>query len=189
MSTHGYSGFTRWVLGSVAEKVLSTASCPVLIIRSEQPIRKVLIPLDGSSLSELVLEPALELAAGLKAEVTLLRVVEPVDVRDIEYYEQIEHGLGLRMQRDFHDNAEDYLRQLATTHQRTDLKIQTAIEEGATAERVLHFAETRGSDLIAMATHGRSGLQRWMYGSVTEKVMRSGCCSMLIVRPAMHHLN
>lgn len=189
MSTHGYSGITHWVLGSVAEKVLSDAQCPVLIVRSEQPIRRVLIALDGSTLSELALAPALELAAALNAEATLLRVVDPVDMHDIEYYEQIEHGLGLRMQRDFHDSAERYLRDLAATHPHARLNIHTEVEEGSAAERILKFAESHGIDLIAMATHGRSGLQRWMYGSVTQKVMRRGCCSMLIVRPAMHHLS
>jgi nucleotide-binding universal stress UspA family protein len=189
MSTHGHSGITRWILGSVTERVLGHAPCPVLVVRSETPIRKVLIPLDGSTLAELALEPALELATRLGAEAILLRVLEPLDVQEIEYYEHFEQGLGLRMQREFRENAENYLRDMASTYRRPNLSIQTVLEEGLAAERILKFAETRGIDLIAMATHGRSGLRRWMYGSVTEKVMHDGCCSMLIVRPAMHHLN
>jgi nucleotide-binding universal stress UspA family protein len=87
MSSHGYSGITRWMLGSVTEKVLRGAPCPVLAVRAAEPIRKILVTLDGSDLSEQALEPALSLAASLKAEVTLLRVADDITeyaFRDLE---------------------------------------------------------------------------------------------------------
>ncbi len=70
MSTHGYSGFTRWVLGSVTEKVLRGAPCPVLVMRDDRPLDSIMITLDGSHLGELALKPGLELASQVGARVT-----------------------------------------------------------------------------------------------------------------------
>jgi nucleotide-binding universal stress UspA family protein len=78
MSAHGQAGVRPWLLGSVTERVLYGATCPVLLIRSTQPISRIAITLDGSCLAERALQPGLELAAKLGAHVTLLRVNEPV---------------------------------------------------------------------------------------------------------------
>src|SRR5512139_3320695 len=94
MSTHGYSGLTRWVLGSVTEKVLRSAPCPVLAIRAARRPQRVLIALDGSPLSECASEPGLQLAQIFNAEVTLLRCV-PQIVADGELDEH-ERGLSRR---------------------------------------------------------------------------------------------
>jgi len=182
MSTHGYSGITRWVMGSVTEKVLHHAACPVLVARPADSIRKVLISLDGSELSESTLEPGLEVAAGLGAEVTLLRVVERLDAAQRDYLDEMERGLGNRVQQEFYEDAEEYLHDQIKSYRRAGLNIQTAVRDGSAADRILDFAKAQKVDLIAMATHGRTGLRRWVYGSVTEKVLHTGCCSMLIVR-------
>lgn len=94
MSSHGYSGITRWILGSVAEKVLSGAPCPVLVVRSAEPVHRVLIPLDGSELSEQALEPGLAVAAGLGCKVTLLRAVPRVTAGDQGQPDKVEPELG-----------------------------------------------------------------------------------------------
>src|SRR5690606_11649587 len=75
MSSHGYSGVKRWVLGSVAERVLYAAPCPVWVVRGPTPPRHVLVTLDGSPLAERVLLPAMAVARTFGAQVTLLRVV------------------------------------------------------------------------------------------------------------------
>jgi nucleotide-binding universal stress UspA family protein len=182
MSSHGYSGFTRWLLGSVAEKALRIAPCPVLVVRSPEPLRHMLVPLDGSPLSEGALGPALEVAAALGLKVTLLRAVPTVDSSEMEHLNHIERGFGRRVEEELVDAAKEYLQELSRQHSRAGLKLETTVRFEPAAEAILEFAETHAADLIAMATHGRTGLQRWVYGSVTEKVLRGAPHSMLVVR-------
>jgi nucleotide-binding universal stress UspA family protein len=182
MSTHGYSGVTRWIMGSVTERVLSHAPCPVLVIRSDTPLKKMLIPLDGSELSERALAPALSVAAALGAAVTLLRVVREVPTHHVEELDDVERGLGLRVQDELADGARQYLAELVKT--RLPQPVETAVRSGPAPSTILNFVETQGVDVVAMATHGRTGAQRWVYGSVTEKVLRnSHDFAMLVVRP------
>jgi nucleotide-binding universal stress UspA family protein len=184
MSTHGYSGVTRWIMGSVTERVLAHARCPVLVIRSEAPLNKMLIPLDGSALSETALGPGLEVASALDAGVTLFRAVRNVPGYYIEELEQVERGLGLRLQSELSGEAEAYLRGLTETQAGRRTSVDIAVRSGAAADAILNYAEAAGVDVVAMATHGRTGAQRWVYGSVTEKILRnSQGFAMLVIRP------
>ena len=187
MSTHGYSGLTRWVLGSVTEKVLRSAACPVLAVRAARHPQKVLITLDGSPLSDRAIEPGIAVAQGLGAAVTLLRVVPSVSI-DWKLDEH-ENGLSRRLQEDLIGEAKDYLRARSEAAARSDLSIKCEVRIGSPAEIILEHVETYGTDLIVMATHGRTGLKRWVYGSVTAKVLRSVNCSMLVIRPTDAELN
>jgi nucleotide-binding universal stress UspA family protein len=182
MSTHGYSGVTRWLLGSTAEKVLRSAPCPTLIVRNEAPLRRMLIPLDGSALAEQALPQALALAGVLNCQVVLLRVVAPVRVEVVEGV-LVEPGLANRMQDDAYVEADKYLKRITETYARPGLILHAEVRTGPPADQILAFAEAAPSDVIAMATHGRTGLRRWVYGSVTEKVLRTAHGSMLVVRP------
>ena len=183
ISSHGYSGLRRWMLGSVAEKVLYQAPCPVLVIRSPCPIRRILIPLDGSPLSEQALPPALDMAASLGAEVTLVRAVHTLASDDIARLDDVEKGLGQRVVEDLRLEAEQYLAEAAEKYGRPELGLTTAVVDEPAATSILDYADARAIDLIAMSTHGRTGLQRWIYGSVTEKVLHGAQYSMLIARP------
>lgn len=183
MSSHGYSGLNRWLLSSVAERVLHSAPCPVLVIRSPEPPRHVLIPLDGSALSERALEPGLELAARLNGTATLLRAIPMLEASLFDRAEKIEPGMGRRMEQDFHEAAENYLRDLGAEHARPGLTINYIVTHTPAADSILRYAETHPVDVIAMSTHGRTGLRRWVYGSVTEKVLRGAAYSMLVIRP------
>jgi nucleotide-binding universal stress UspA family protein len=187
MSTHGYSGLTRWVLGSVTEKVLRSAPCPVLAVRAARHPQKVLITLDGSPLSDRAIEPGLAVAQSLGAAVTLLRVVPrvPTDGKLDEH----ERGLSRRMQEDLIEEAKDYLRVRSDAAARSGVPIKSEVRIGSPAEVILEQIEIYGTDLIVMATHGRTGLKRWVYGSVTAKVLRSVNCSMLVIRPTDAELN
>jgi len=189
MSSHGYSGVTRWVLGSIAERVLHSAPCPALVMRSPEPLGHLLLPLDGSDLSERVLEPALGLAAGLGARVTLLRAVPSVADAEKDRLEALERGLGERLKDEIHQHAEQYLRRMLEAYPARGVKAETAVVFEPAAEAILRYAETHAVDLIAMSTHGHTGLRRWIYGSVTEKVLRSAPQSMLVVRPGAQQLN
>lgn len=186
MSTHGYSGVTRWVLGSVAEKVLRHAPCPVLIVRDRTAFDHVLITLDGSKLAESSLSPGLDLAQAFEADVTLLRVDDASDEIDLQAVAELnneEPGLGERFRLSIHQDMKQYLEQMRLKYRRDDVTVATTTNYGKPAPTILHFAETEDIDLIVMCTHGRTGLARWRYGSVTEKVLRGTNCAMFISRP------
>jgi nucleotide-binding universal stress UspA family protein len=190
MSSHGYSGVTRWVQGSVAERVLHETPCPVLIVRSEKPIQHILIPLDGSPLSERVLPIATEVAKHLQCKVTFLRAIQPALSVDLESLEKIERGLGRSYQEEIHQGSQDYLQPFADKYRPHLPEVNTIVMHGPTAQGILDYAALHDVDLIAMSTHGRTGFQRWVYGSVTEKVLHAASnCSMLVVRPETHYLN
>lgn len=192
MSSHGYTGLSRWMLGSTAEKVMRGAGCPVLIIRDSQPIQNILVTLDGSPLSEKILDPAFALAQANGATVTLLRIsqpLEPINYRQLAEVERVEHGLGMSMLESFYQRDEMYLQQVARRYDLRGVSINTVTLEGNPAEKILAVSEKFEIDLIAMSTHGRTGLRRWVYGSVVEKVLHSLQKSMLVVRPPDAHLN
>lgn len=185
MSTHGRSGLSRWAFGSVTERVLRHATCPVLTIRSAQTIKQILVTLDGSKLAESVIQPTIEIARVLGAEITLLKVAEPQapDLATVATLEHVEHGLGDNIVLAEYSRAQDYVQQVAHRHQREDVSIHAAVTEGHVAKGILNVADQIDFDMIAMSTHGRSGIRRWVYGSVTEKVLRAYKGSMLVLRP------
>jgi nucleotide-binding universal stress UspA family protein len=188
MSSHGYSGLTRWILGSVAERVLRDADCPVLVVRSTETLRRILVTLDGSTISAHVLAPALDVAQALGASVTLLRVVPELSTGDVHDLDEYESGLGQRLAQEYQEEASHYLETHAQPFVRAGVDIECAVRSGPAASVILKLVEEKEIDVVAMATHGRTGLRRWIYGSVTEKVLHSAGCSMLVVRPAAHEL-
>lgn len=185
MSSHGYSGATLWMLGSVAERVLHDAPCPVLVIRSAEPIRHILVTLDGSELAEHSLGPAFDTAESLNCKVTLLRAIGPIGRREYDYLESVEAGMGRRLQDELHEGAESYLGQIASAHKGRVPEIKSIVAHDSPVHAILDYAQRHAVDMTAMSTHGRTGLRRWVYGSVTEKVLRAAnCCSMLVTRSA-----
>jgi nucleotide-binding universal stress UspA family protein len=185
MSTHGYSGLTRWVLGSVTERVVRHAPCPILVTRSGEPIQRILVPLDGSELAEQALEPALALTQAFNGQLFLLRVESWLEVDPATAYQldRIERGLGERLYATFEDEAEAYLRNVIRERNMWGVVIRKAVTTGQPAPEIIQFAQDRQIDLIVMATHGRTGVRRWVYGSVTEKVLRGSERNLLAVRP------
>ncbi len=185
MSTHGRSGVQRWMLGSVTERVLHSVACPVLIVRSAQPITRMLIPLDGSALAERVLEPALTAAAALNASVTLLRVVEPIPLPEPAPPETPSAAPANKTEwlQQAETQAQSYLEQVARRYHHFEPAVEQVVIRGAAADQILSFAQQHNIDLIAMSTHGHSGLRRWLYGSITARIMHGYEGQMLIVRP------
>lgn len=184
MSSHGRSGFNRWVYGSVAERIMSQAPCPTLILNANQPAgqpapEKVLVPLDGSPLAEKALAPAIELVQALDPELHLLRVTTSghmrfeTDSKD-EVFAEIEDTEVVQ--------AQDYLQEQADRLDIANVRPIVDVAKASVAEAIIDYAAKEGMDLIVMSSHGRTGLQRWVYGSVAEKVLRSACCATMIVR-------
>lgn len=191
MTTHGYSGFSRWLLGSVTERVLRSAPCPVLAIREKRPLANILITLDGSGLAETALAPGMEIARLLGGHVTLLEVDQEANLGAIELsmLEVAEAGLSRHVQKGSgDDHLINYLNHTADKYRSQGLSVETVVMEGEPARSILDFAEAQEIDLIVMTTHGRTGLKRWVYGSVTEKVLRSTEAAMLIIRSAKEQL-
>lgn len=190
MVTHGYSGFQRWALGSITDKVIQTSHIPVFVVRNDDEpvidtphIQRILVPLDGSELARAGLDYAIMLATKCKAHLHLLRVVEPRSV-PIPVVEDDNTSLG-----EYRDYAlADLCRQAAK--ELTALSIgqpdgaltfSTHVCVGYPAEKIVGEAIWQSSDLIVMATHGYGGMRRWALGSVADKVLHATTIPLLLV--------
>ena len=146
--------------------------------------KKILVTLDGSELAERALEPATLLARTSGAELVLLRVVIPLYLW-APFFE-IQPELDVARQRN-RAKTEAYLEEVRERLLEEDpaLQVETVVLDGPVAETIVDYAAAAGVDLIVISSHGRSGLTRWMYGSVAEKVLQGArCCSTLVVRGA-----
>ena len=141
--------------------------------------KKILVCLDGSALAEQVLDSALPLAECSQAEIMLLRVVEPANLLfDMDTADQVQESVNA-IER---GEAEAYLNNLMVQLPPFSGALTARTLMGAPADTILDFAQEQHVDLIAMSSHGRSGISRWIYGSVAEKVMRGATCATLIMR-------
>lgn len=184
MSTNGRSGLGRWLWGSVADQVLRRAEVPVLLIPATcerswaagEP-RRILVSLDGSPLAEEALDPARELAAALGTDLLLLQVVDlsGPDVTAGHGAATIEAGLA---------NARRYLDAIVARLEAAGASVSVRLEVGLPARVIAAVAHEQGAGLIAMATHGRSGLTRAILGSVATGVLQRATVPLLLVRPA-----
>lgn len=191
MGTHGLGGLGRWVYGSVAEAVLRTTPVPVLLLRAWQPDAAVqpvaerprlLVPLDGSRFAEAALPVARELARGLGATLALVEgyhlpdaflavtgEVAPVDVVTLLNEEQ--------------SAAKSYLEETAKRLRADGYEVETRVEAGEAADLILQGERDPRTELVVMATHGRGGVMRVVFGSVTDTVVRLGSRPVVVVRP------
>ncbi|MBI2831229.1 MAG: universal stress protein [Chloroflexi bacterium] len=189
ISSHGYSGIKRWVMGSVAHKVLSSTVAPVLLLKSKSPViervevRKVLVPLDGSTLSEASIPYVEDLAALTGAEVILLRVVEPLLPPTIEFAAAVDSNQTYRLMQEEEQVAEQYLGNLKDKLSQRGLKVKSKIVVGKAADSIVDVADQENVNLITMTTRGRLGLSRFVYGSVTSKVHGEARQPVLLINP------
>lgn len=190
MATHGYTGLKRWTHGSVAERVLQAASVPVLLVRAreadaarglQQPTlcRRILVSLDGSELAEQVLPVVSPIARALEAEMTLFQVTNSYVSGPFpgEWHPPLQSAFETAEQ---HTKA--YLERRANRLKELGIETSTAVWTGSVAESIVRYAEANHIDLIAMCTHGRTGLVRWALGSVADRVLRAAGIPILLVR-------
>jgi nucleotide-binding universal stress UspA family protein len=190
MSTHGRTGIKRWTLGNVADKVVRATKRPVFLIRAkgDHPdvrdkgiLRRALVPLDESRGAEAVIPYIEELAFRIRMEVILLRVLASGYVSGSDYVvltgEQVEQDKA---------TAVDYLNRVAARLKGKGIAVATEVraitDGGHTAEEIIDLASQMRVDLVAMSTHGRSGVGRWVLGSVAERVLSGGDTHLLLVR-------
>ncbi len=201
MTTHGSSGVKQWAMGSVADKVLHASTVPVWLVRSNIPKeaasdkllkRSLLVPLDGSKLAEAVL-PYVEVAAKHRGaeliDVELLVVCEP----PMFAFGYTGPGLPMKRQEAVDEEvayskklAKEYLAIVKKRLEKLGIAVQTKIIVGKPATEIVNYANANPSKLIVIATHGRSGISKFAYGSfgsVAQKVLHEVTSPMLIVRP------
>ncbi len=200
MSTHGRGGISRWVMGSVADKVLHTIPNPMLLVRAsvvgpaspETSVKSVVAPLDGSALSELAIPHAISMAAALSASITVLRVTPTM-----EHYRHELMGTTAEMggmvdwELDSADDlvakdAEDVAAYLADVSNRMAIDhahgvAAEHVTNGNIAQAIIDRASAQPS-LVVMTTHGRSGVGRMVLGSVTDRVIRHSNAPVLVIR-------
>lgn len=140
-------------------------------------IKKILVPIDGSDLAAKAIPYAEEVADKYNAELILVWVLHPLlhfSEEAIEFYEAIREVE--------HDAAKTYLRTAPFSPHKLHLQTHTKILEGPVAQTIIDMAREEAVDLIVMSTHGRSGLGRWVYGSVAAKVLEQAPCPIYLVR-------
>ena len=182
MATHGYSGLTRWALGSVADAVLHTATVPVLLVRGNTPLpkhapalKRIIVPLDGSELARQALPPAIELADFASAEVVVVQAIVP----SIEDY--LSAALPVA---ELRDNLRAQALHEYELHVSADrpTAVTAAILVGHAAQAIAEEVDWRRADLIVMATHAYGGLRRLVHGSVADQLLHATTTPLLLVR-------
>lgn len=179
LATHGYGGMTRWMLGSVADKVVQAATVPVLMVRDAAPaayrLQRLLVPLDGSALARQALPCAIDLAKRCRADIVLLEVVPPT----IEAYPYMPLPAGVREL--LHRQALQEVQTVADDLQQHGIAAMPLVATGYPAEVITETAAQQHADMIVMATHGYSGIKRWALGSVADKVAHTATTPLVLV--------
>ena len=188
ISTHGRSGISRLSLGSVTDSLIRHTTIPVLVVKPStsylnpqlsEVFKRIVVPLDGSELAEQILPRVLTLANLEEAEITLLNVLVP---QSYSQKEIVDPNLPW-WDKDI-SVAQSYLFRIAGNLRRAGVPVTTdiVISENV-AGAIGDFASREKADLIAIATHGRGGLNRMLHGSVADAVMHSTRISMLVFKP------
>jgi nucleotide-binding universal stress UspA family protein len=188
MGTHGRRGVDRMLFGSVAEEVVRKAPCPTLTVRKDvdrppsKAVRRVLAPIDFSNASEVAVQHAKEIALTYGAEVDLLHVVQEPVYPSAYGYEAAAFPTA-----EVIDSVEAQLGEMA----REQIGYEHVMIEARTGDpggQILDYTAENEIDLIVIATHGRTGLNRMLLGSVAERVLRRSPVPVFIVKPDQNSL-
>jgi nucleotide-binding universal stress UspA family protein len=193
MSTHGRGAFNRFWMGSVADRLVRSLPIPMVLIRSDPdetsagpaPVpARIAVALDRSGFGEAVLGPAGDLAALFEAELVLVHVVHPplpIAEPPLPYVVGYDEVIA----KELASQAETYLGALAGTLRERGLAVTTRVAPGGdTATTILGLVEESEAGMVAIASHGESGVRRFLLGSVADKVLRGATVPVLICRPS-----
>jgi nucleotide-binding universal stress UspA family protein len=192
MASHGRGALGRWTYGSVADRVSRTSPVPVMIVRPQDAspeialpvIRRLLVPLDGSALAKEALPTAGKIAARLQIPVFLLRVINPAAALSpypsmaptypVEVFQHLEEEMRT--------DAQESLDAAAKSLNAQGVEVSNGVVTGSAAHSIEDVTEQ--GDIIIMTSHGRSGIRRWLLGSVAEQLVRHASVPVVIVRAA-----
>ncbi len=188
MTTHGRGGIERVWLGSVADRLVRSLEVPLLLLRPRQAekltqVKRILVPLDGSRRSEAVLPAALAMASLFDARIALLRVVYPVTMMT-DPAMSFPSGFDEELTALEREQAQDYLDGVAEQLVEAGARASGAAVLGSAAFQTIDAAaHQQDTDMVALTTHGRSGLRRMVLGSIADKLVRGGELPILVTRP------
>lgn len=181
MCSHGASGVLRWIRGSVAEAILREATIPVLLVSAHsakgaapERFKRILVTLDGTERSASIIPYVLVLARDADAEVVLLRV-------EWEAVQRPYLAMALAPEK-VAETLKPWRDRLASA----GVKVRVLVAQGDAAAEILDVADREQADLVALSTHGKTGLTRFLDGSVAEKVLRHSKHPLLVVRAPSH---
>jgi nucleotide-binding universal stress UspA family protein len=211
MTSQGKTGMKRWMLGSVAQKIARCSAIPVLVLHEKGPVPvgphldtrpfRALVPLDGSTLAKAAIEPAAQLVAAIappgQGSLHFMQVVKPLTTAELRAVS--DHGSIERLEENKLHKAKTYLKSITDqfrdsplAHLHLSITWSVAVAQDV-AHAIIQMAENgedaEGAgafgrcDFIAIATHGRAGLQHWVLGSITESILGATKLPILIVRP------
>ena len=184
IGSHGRGGVEHLLLGSVAEKVLRKAPCPVLVVPATAPMEpgalfsRILCPIDGSAGSDDAVAQAVALARETDGRLTLLQVVEPMTAADefatldADEYRRAGEAHAARL-----------LREAVPDAVREQCKVEELVRVGKPSERILEAAGATSADVIVMGVRGRGAVDLLAFGSTTNAVVRRAPCPVLVVHP------
>jgi len=189
ISSHGRSGIAPWSLGGTASKVLHRVGVPLIIVRAKEApeestkvalFRRILVPLDGSERSTAVLPYITELPNKLESEVVLLRVIEPGKhvhtIGGLNYIPYKDQDIDRAK-----TNAQRYLDNVNSKLTGAKATVKSEVRVGDAAREIIRLATETGCSLIAMSSHGYSGIEAWAHGSVTGKILQASKQSLMFV--------
>jgi nucleotide-binding universal stress UspA family protein len=181
MGTHGRTGVERYLLGSVTEKVVRLSDVPVLTVKAEDddgvtyPYTDILVPTDGSEGATAAISPAVDIASTYDASLHALSVVDPMamgfNVRSDTILDALEEAA---------QTALDAVEERATENSVS--AVETSVEYGTPYQKIRSYADEHEIDLVVMGTQGRSGIERYLLGSVAEKTVRTSPVPVMTVR-------
>ena len=187
MTTHGRGAFGRWFFGSVADRVARSSAVPVLLMRPSEgeprpvAIRRLVVPLDGSALAEEVLPTAQALAKRLGVPIHLMTVIDlmriiPAEVSPIVAFDATVYEETLSQ---LHAGAAAQLAEISERLEREGLHTSSEVAHGSPFMTIADAVHD--GDLVVMTSHGRGGVQRWLLGSVAEKLVREAPVPVVLV--------
>jgi nucleotide-binding universal stress UspA family protein len=192
MTSHGRSGIMSWATGSIASKLLQAAPVPLLLVRAAKPKRKVtrevllnriMLPLDGSEAGEAAVGYVGELMSRLESEVTLFGVISSGQhirtVGGLDYISYPPEQMAM-----FEKEAQEYLDKVYRRLKRRKGTVKVTLKVGAgdVGQEIIKFAEEKGVNLIAVSSHGHSGIEKWVFGSIANKVVQGSKVPVLVVK-------
>lgn len=191
IGTHGRGGLKRMLLGSVAERVVQHAGCPVLVVRqragapADPPdaalsLRRILVPVDFSETNQSAIAEGAELAVRFGAELHLLYVVE--DSSPALTKTAATSPVFRSYVQDLTTNGEKDLAAVAVPASVPASSVHRQVAVGDPIDKITAHAREHEIDLVVMSTHGRTGASHWLLGSVAERVVRSAPCPVLVTR-------